>query len=238
MKRTLALLLSLTLVAAMAAAQGQAAAPKAAPAATPAVAPAPGRGLDFSRIGLNFGFDGLGSFGISGVPAGVAPQSYLSAAGTPTSSDASYYGVGLRYSLDKSTDLRSGLSLGFQSTKDNASTTRSSFSLVLRPALLSTLASTGDLRLYWGPYAELGFTSASLEPSGGTATTLGGFGIGGGALIGAETSLLGRLSLGAEYSLGLAYRSSTYAPAGGTSTYLHEFSLSTGSFGTYLGFKL
>lgn len=145
-------------------------------------------------MALQFSVYGLGSFGIDGFS-------------TPQPSGTTYaapVGLGGRYYLNDSLALGGVVGFKVFSTTPSGGTSSSITQFGLKPLVLSVLKDVGPVELSWGGYLSLGYFNNT-----GTSVSSTAFGLGG--ILAAEYYFLPKLSLGAEYDLGLGFQSNSTA---------------------------
>lgn len=163
---------------------------------------------------LNFYINGLGNFGVFGVPAGTANGSYL-------------YGFGGSYFLQDDMALRAGVAFNrwHSSEKDYAvagdERNLTEFDFGIMPALLWYCMSEGPVAGYWGPTAFYGMSSDETEyipPAGASTTTKVSYtDFGFGVVMGAQWWAWDQVAFNAEYILAYTM-SSSKVESGATST--------------------
>jgi hypothetical protein len=179
-------------------------------------------------LGLQFSFAGFGGFGIGGVPAGTVPVDTTPA--VPGYTSTPEVGVGVRYFLADRLALRGGLSVASATVTDTAGGVARDLELSFEPGITYYLVSSGSAAVYVGAFLSAGYASASVTTApSATPDSFSGFGFGVGAILGAEYFILPRLSIGAEYDLGLSYLSGAWVFGVGGTASASELAIGTGS---------
>lgn len=160
---------------------------------------------------LNFTMNGLGDFGVGGVPAASISGSTL-------------YGFGGSYFLNDDMAIRAGI--GFRNYNENSETTGgesdyTEMGFGISPAFLWYFGGEGPVAAYWGPALMFGMYSEEDEftpTSGtGTSTSQNWTEFGAGVVMGAQWWAWDQVAFNAEYML--AYNSaSSDVESGGTTT--------------------
>ncbi|MBI1804827.1 MAG: hypothetical protein HY033_13810 [Ignavibacteriae bacterium] len=155
---------------------------------------------------LTFTINGLGNFGVSGVPAVSAP-------GLGT-----LYGAGGKYFVSQDMAFRTIVAFNNYSTtvKTGSGDDKNSTTWIgIAPGLEWHMAAAGAVSPYWGLMADFGWAKNTHTPPTGSETSSSGTSFGAAALLGAEWYAFDGVSFNAEYQFGFSTTSTKTNPGTG-----------------------
>lgn len=165
---------------------------------------------------LNFTINGLGDFGVIGVP--VSDISYVTSPTGPIQS-LTLYGVGGSYFLNDDMALRANLAFNSSNVTNEVTGNEQDVTAQgwgITPALLMYMGGDGPVAAYWGPQVGYGmFTITDENPPAGPEGKLTGTTFSVALVMGAQWWAWDQVAFNAEYGLGYV-SSSSELEGGGT----------------------